>query len=123
VTYATYTTTVLFAGTDLYEYSKDLLPPDRNGDFFKRSVLTCFSERDKAIRYNVFLLGAIVAKLPRPLYEVAMWLIRTAPPNRFFLKLRWLFYDYAMSRTIFKLKGDGNESRENEAKRRFAGST
>lgn len=120
VTYATYTTTVPFVGTDLYEHSKAMLPPNYDGDFYKRSGLTCFSERDKAARYNILLLGAIAAKLPHLLYKVAMWLIRLVPPNRFFLKLRWLFYDHAMSRTIFKLKGDKNESRENEAKRRFA---
>jgi len=120
VTYATYTTTVLYPGTDLYEYGKHLLPPNDGGNFFGRSALTCFSGRDKATRYNVALLGAIASKLPGLLHKAAMWLIRVVPPNRFFLKLRWLFYDYAMSHTIFKLKGDRDESRENEVKRRFA---
>jgi len=109
VTYPSYSTTVPMKGTDLYNYciDKRLIDPHAYvGDMtgcWEKSSLPCFSEREKNIRYNVYLLGAIMAKLPYLLYEASLGLIKVVPPNKLFKMMRQSFYQYYISNKIFKL--------------------
>ncbi|MFZ1985429.1 MAG: hypothetical protein WAU91_13510, partial [Desulfatitalea sp.] len=109
VTYAAYSTTVPMKGTDLYDYclSHRLIDPDiHKSDMTgctQPSTLKCFSEKEKQIRYNIYLLGAIIARLPRFWGEIAIRLIRIVPPNRWFIRLRDIYYKYSIENKIFKL--------------------
>ena len=110
VTYPAYSITVPMQGTDLYDFClrRGLLDPathksDMTG-CYERPTLTCFSKREKDIRYNVFLLGAVAAKLPWPLDRLAILAIRWLPPNGFFRWVRDRFYKYSIERRIFSLK-------------------
>jgi radical SAM superfamily enzyme YgiQ (UPF0313 family) len=111
VTYAAYSTTVPMKGTELYDYSvaHHLIDPAiHKGDMTgctRPTTLKGFTEREKKIRYNVYLLGAIIAKLPNVLYWVAMGLIRIIPPNLLFKKMRDAFYKYSIENNIFRLHG------------------
>lgn len=113
VTYPSYTTTIPKKGTDLYNYCVDqeLIDPhtyvgDMSG-YGERSSLACFPDKEKDVRYNIYLLGAIIAKLPEPLRKVALRLIKVVPPNRLFETMRRVFYEYHISHTIFILpKGE-----------------
>lgn len=114
VTYPSYTTTVPTKGTELYNYCIDnrLIDfRDYKGDMsgcMEKSSLLCFTEKDKKIRYNIYLLGALIAKLPQPFYMLALFLIRVIPPNRFFKKVRKLLYRYYIENKIYKI---GRENR------------
>ncbi|MDA8140092.1 MAG: radical SAM protein [Desulfobacteraceae bacterium] len=109
VTYAAYSTTVPMKGTELYDYSvahRLIDPVTHKGDMTgctQPTALQGFTEREKNIRYNVYLLGAIIAKLPPIFHEIAMGLIRIIPPNRLFKKMRDAFYKYSIENTIFRL--------------------
>ena len=109
VTYPSFSTTVPLKGTDLYTYCKEhkLIDPvthknDMAGCTLP-STLSCFSPRDRAVRYNIYLVGAVIAKLPRPLFDLGLLLIRIVPPNPFFKWIRRRFYKYNIENRIFKL--------------------
>jgi radical SAM superfamily enzyme YgiQ (UPF0313 family) len=113
ITYPSYSTTVPMKGTTLYDYciehkfiDKDTYKGDMTG-CLQQSRLLCFSDKEKQIRYNIFLLGAVISKLPFPLDKMAIWLIKVIAPNRFFEKIREWFYDYSITHTIFKIPKGG----------------
>ena len=72
----------------------------------EKSALSCFTEKEKNIRYNVYLLGALIAKLPYPLDKVALFLIKVIQANIFFKKINDYLYDYYIKNKIFKLPKD-----------------
>lgn len=116
VTYPAYSTTVPMQDTDLYNYClrRGLLDPathksDMTG-CYERSTLSCFSEREKRIRYNVLLLGAVAAKLPWPLDRLAVLAIRWLPPNKVFRWIRDRLYRYYIERRIFCLRRGGRHA-------------
>jgi radical SAM superfamily enzyme YgiQ (UPF0313 family) len=109
VTYPAFSTTVPMRGTELYRYCIDHGIIDESSDSdmsgcSQRSELNCFSKKEKDIRYNIYLLGAIIAKLPIPFYNLAMLLIRVIPPNRLFVNLRKKMYGYYIENKIFRLR-------------------
>lgn len=112
VTYPSYSTTVPMEKTELYDYcvQHGLIDPSTYiGDMSgcaEESALSCFTEKEKDIRYNIYLLGALIAKLPCPLDKVALSLIKVVPPNAFFKKINSYLYDYYIKNKIFKLPGD-----------------
>ncbi len=109
VTYAAYSTTVPMKGTALYDYSvaRGLIDPQTHvGDLSGCcgiSTLACFTDREKRIRYNIFLLGAVAARLPFPLHWLVLQAIKYVPPNRLFTKIRRSYYRYAIENKIFNL--------------------
>ena len=109
VTYPSYSVTVPMKGTDLYNYcveKKYINPSIYSGDMSgcnEKPTLSIFSEREKNIRFNIYLLGAIISKLPTPLYHIAMFAIKVIPPNYFFRFLREKMYGYYIQNKIFKL--------------------
>lgn len=108
VTYSAYSVTVPMKGTALYDYCVDngYIDPDYNGDLsgtIKKSVLNCFSEKEKDIRYNVFLIGPILAKMPYPFYKAGVFLIKHTPPNRIYHAIRDGYYKYSIENTIFRV--------------------
>lgn len=108
VTFPQYSTLVPFCGTEIYnycvenrmmnQYSIDEIP-----SFDNTSTLLCFSQREKNIRFNVNLLGALVSKTPFPFYIAGLSAIIALPPNRFFRKIKKFTYDYYMENKIYKL--------------------
>ncbi len=114
VTYASYSTTVPIKGTQLYNYcAEHKLIDFRNyrgdmSDCMEKSNLLCFTEREKKIRYNIYLLGALIVKLPPPFYALALFLIRVIPPNKLFKKIRSHLHQYYIENKIFKI---GREKR------------
>ncbi len=109
VTYPSYSITVPMKGTQLYQYcvEKNLIDPSvYQGDMTGcslRPTLPCFTEKEKDIRYNIYLVGALIAKLPFPLNKIAIWLIKIVPPNKFFKTIHSCLYNYYISNRIFKL--------------------
>ncbi|MBU0715136.1 MAG: B12-binding domain-containing radical SAM protein [Verrucomicrobia bacterium] len=109
VTYPAFSTTVPMKGTALYAYCAKhglIDPATFVGDMSgcnRPSELACFSRKEKKIRFNIYLLGAIIARLPSPLYQLAIWLINIVPPNKWFLKLRQKYYLYNIENNIFRL--------------------
>lgn len=114
VTYTAYSTTVPMKRTELYDYcveKKIIDPTTHKGDMtgcHKKSTLSCFTEKEKNIRFNIYLLGAIITKLPFPLYNIAMELMKTVPPNSLFRKIHDYYLQYNLTHTIFKLDGNKN---------------
>jgi len=109
VTYPSYTITVPMKGTELYRYcaEKGLIDPasyqaDMTG-LRSRPTMPCFTEKEKDIRYNIYLLGALIAKLPLPFQRAAIWLIKIVPPNKFFKKIHSTLYEHYLLNKIFKL--------------------
>ena len=109
VTYAHYSTAVPMKGTQLYDYcvEHNLIDTssyqgDMNG-CSEQSLLSCFDEKEKKIRHNIYSLGAVIPKLPFPLDKIAIWLIKVVPPNNIFRKIRDRVYAYHITHTIFKL--------------------
>ena len=109
VTYPAYSITVPMKGTQLYDYCVEtsLIDPsvfegDMSGCSL-RPTLPCFTEKEKDIRYNIYLVGALIAKLPFPLNKMAIGLIKTVPPNTLFKKIHSCLYRYYISNRIFKL--------------------
>ncbi|MBF0227307.1 MAG: B12-binding domain-containing radical SAM protein [Desulfobacterales bacterium] len=109
VTYSSYSTTVPLKGTALYDYclAHNLIDPKTHkSDMIgcsQASTLSCFSHKEKDIRFNIYLLGAIIAKLPFPFDKFATQLIKVIPPNKFFRSMRQLYYKYSIENRIFKL--------------------
>ncbi len=112
VTYPAYSTTVPMERTALYDYTVGhglLDPNDHKSDLngcSEKSSLECFTEKEKNIRYNVYLLGPIISKFPRPFDSLAIALIKIIPPNRLFKAIRNTYYQYMIENVIFKLKPD-----------------
>lgn len=112
VTYAAYSTTVPMEKTELYDYcvQRGLIDSSTyQGDMSgcsEKSVLSCFTEKEKNVRYNVYLLGALIAKLPHPLDKVALSLIKPIPPNKSFIKIHDYLMNYYQTNKIFKLPKD-----------------
>jgi radical SAM superfamily enzyme YgiQ (UPF0313 family) len=109
VTYTAYSTTVPMRGTRLYDYcvQHELIDQhshksDMTG-CWSQSTLNCFSKKEKNIRYNIYLTGAIIAKLPTWIATIAIGLIKIVPPNPFFTKLQRIFYQYSIENKIFKV--------------------
>ncbi len=109
VTYSAYSTTVPMHGTELYDHcvtygfiDETTHKSDLTGCSDKSS-LSCFSRKEIDIRYNIFLLGAVIAKLPRPFFEMAIYAIKKIPPNPLFRKIRKIMYQYSIENKIFKL--------------------
>ena len=110
VTYLAYTTTEPMKGTKLYDYclDKGYIDSSFMGDFiqnFEKSPLSCFTEKEKDIRYNIFLLGSLVAKLPDWLYGFGMWLITHIKPNRLFEWIRDKVYQYHIENKVYLISG------------------
>jgi len=109
VTYPHYTTAVPMKGTELYDYCARYNFVDAScyqGDMSEcseKSVLSCFDDRDKNIRHNIYSLGAVIAKLPFPLDKIALSMIKVVPPNNIFKSIRSHVYDYYIANKIFKL--------------------
>lgn len=115
VTYPSYSTTIPMKGTELYDYCTergfihaDSHKSDMSG-CTERTALSCFTEKEKDIRYNIYLLGALISKLPFPLYNVAIYLIKTIPPNKSFKMVRDYLYEYYITHKIFLLPGAKKE--------------
>lgn len=113
VTYTNYSITVPMKGTDLHEYcleenliGSDCHVSDMNG-CSQPSTLACFTERERDTSYNIFLLGAIAARLPFPLDKLIVLLIKTVPPNKLFRKIRDAYLQYNQENRIFKLHAIG----------------
>lgn len=112
VTYPSYTTTVPMEKTELYSYCvrQGLIDPstyigDMNG-CVEKSTLSCFTEKEKNVRYNIFLLGALITKFPYPLDKFALFLIKVIRPKTFFKKIHDYLLDYYLTNRIFKLPKD-----------------
>ncbi len=112
ITYAAYSTTVPMEKTELYDHcvEQGLIDPSTyQGDMSgcsEKSALSCFTEKEKNVRFNIYLLGALLAKLPYPLDKVASFLIKVIPPNIFFKKINDYLYYYYIENKIFKLPED-----------------
>lgn len=118
-------------GTELYRYcvERDLIDPashelNMNG-CWERSTLTCFTEKERNVRYNIFLLGGLAAKLPNPLDKITILLIKVIPPNIVFKKIRYYVDQYYLTRRIFELKKEAIKygSEYNKFRRRFIDKT
>lgn len=109
VTYTNFSTTVPMKGTELYDYCIDkkiIDPATHKGDMTGctiKSALSCFTDKEKNIRHNIYLLGPITSRLPFPLYQIMMTIINTVPPNKLFKKIRDSYFEYNITHTIFKL--------------------
>lgn len=109
VTYTNYSTTVPMKNTQLYNYCTDRKIIDistHRGDMTgcsQKSTLSCFTEKEKDIRYNIYLLGPITSKLPFPFYNIGMFMIKNISPNLLFKKIRDIYFQYSITHTIFKL--------------------
>lgn len=112
VTYPSYTTTVPLVGTELYNYClKNKLIRDYSyhseiPSFYKKSSLSCFDEKEKNIRQNINLLGALTSKLPFPIDKFVIASILVLPPNKFFKKIHDLVFDYYISNKIYNFPKD-----------------
>jgi radical SAM superfamily enzyme YgiQ (UPF0313 family) len=115
VTYVNYTTTEPMKGTKLYDYCLEHKYIDNNtkvGDMthmFQKSPLNCFSEKEKNIRYNIYALGCLVSKLPKPLRNFGLWIIKTLPANRIFGFIRQRVYNYHIENKIFNFSKEAKE--------------
>jgi len=121
VSYLSYTTAVPMKGTYLYDYcvSNKFIDPSYNSDMSDvshLSVLSCFDKKEKNIRYNIYLLGAIISRLPFWLQKVAIQIIKVVPPNSWFLKLRHKYFDYSISHLIYKLPDETKFRDENDSR-------
>jgi radical SAM superfamily enzyme YgiQ (UPF0313 family) len=119
VTYVAYTTTEPMKGTQLYQYCIDKGYIDESfvGDMtkmFEKSPLSCFNAKEKNIRYNIFLLGCLVSKLPIGLYQLGMWVIKHIKPNRLFKWVRQQIYLYYIENKIFSFSTKAKEIRDEE---------
>lgn len=120
VTYVNFTTTEPMRGTQLYDYCIDRGYVDESfvGDMtqmFEKSPLSCFSQKEKDMRYNIFLLGCLVSKLPNFLYKFGIWIIKNIKPNRFFKWLKPYVYQYYIENKIFLFSKQAKEIRDEQA--------
>ena len=108
VSYTHYSMTDPIKGTDLYDYclEKNLIDKDYSGDMSNcstRSILRCFDNKDKDIRYNIYLLGALGGKLPYCLINLFIWILKFFKPNKFFEWIYKKYYKYNIEKVIYKL--------------------
>lgn len=109
VTYPSYSTTVPMKGTELYNYCIERNIINFNvykgdmTDCSQRSALSCFTERERDIRYNIYLVGALISKLPPPFFNFALAMIKVIPPNKLFKKIREWIFQYYITHKIFKI--------------------
>jgi len=109
ITWMNYTTTVPMDKTELYNYcvAHELLNPlTYEGDMggcMERSELSCFTEKERDIRFNIFLLGEWIAKLPPMLGNIVSYLIRVIPPNRLFRMFNAMRFRWYMEHKIFEV--------------------
>lgn len=109
VTYTHYTTTVPMKGTELYNYcieKKFIDPLTHKGDMTgisEISALSCFTEKEKKIRFNIYLLGPIVSILPFPLYTIGIAVIKSLPPNEYFRKIHRYYSRHKCMSDILKV--------------------
>jgi radical SAM superfamily enzyme YgiQ (UPF0313 family) len=106
-TYTHFSTTVPMQGTKLYETALKVLPSGYVGDMVdcdKQSPLTCWSRRDKGVRFNILLLGHLAAKAPWVLHGAMLWLIKHTKPNRFYQWLHDKMQKHYLENVIFKVK-------------------
>jgi anaerobic magnesium-protoporphyrin IX monomethyl ester cyclase len=116
VSYLAYTTTEPMKGTQLYQYclEKGYIDKSFKGDFIQnleRSPLSCFSKKEKDIRYNIFLLGCLVSKLPGFLYNLGMWVIIHIKPNKVFEWIKNMVYLYHLENKIYRFSGKAKSIR------------
>lgn len=109
VTFPAYTMAVPIEGTDLYRFCEEQgfiggcsYDSDAPG-FYDKSGLLCFSEREKNIRLNVNLLGALISKFPFPLDRLLVLLILVVPPNKVFKWVSDFVFRYYIGKKIYKL--------------------
>lgn len=113
VTYTHYTTTDPMKGTELYNYciEKKIIDPSiYKGDMTgisEMSILSCFTEKEKKIRFNIYLLGPLIANLPFPLYNIAIFMIKVMPPNKYFRKIHRFYSRYKCANDILKIRKGG----------------
>jgi len=107
VTFPHYSITDPIKGTRLFEYcvENNIIDPSHEGftDIYRKSVLSCFSDKEKNIQENICLVGSLISKLPFPFYKMAIWLIKIIPPNKVFRKINKWFHDYNVNNKIYKL--------------------
>ena len=109
VTYPAYSTTVPMYGTELFNYCverKLINPVNHKSDMTgctEKSNLSSFTDRERDIRFNIYLLGAVISKLPFPLDRLAIQLIQIIRPNKLFRRMRQIMYKYYIENKIFKL--------------------
>lgn len=109
VSYPAYSTTVPMEGTTLYQdcLVRGLIDPaTHHSDMAgcsQESGLLCFTKKDKRRRYNIYLLGAAVSKLPSPFYQLGMFAIKHIPPNPLFHLIRDKLYTHYIENVIFAL--------------------
>jgi anaerobic magnesium-protoporphyrin IX monomethyl ester cyclase len=108
ITYSAYSITDPMRGTKLLTdcIDKGLLDKNYAGDMGmtnNKSPLTCFSDTEKNIQYNIFCLGPVLSFLPVSLYGFLRFLIYF-PPNRFFEWVRKKYHKYSIENRIFKLR-------------------
>lgn len=108
-TCAAFTIFTPFPGTKLYKYclEKKWIPDVKNPIFPRsttdRSMLSCFSEKEKDIQRNIILLGTL-ANGNRFLRTIIMkWLIYL-PPNKFYFYMSFLARNYYNYRHIWPMK-------------------
>lgn len=117
VTYVNYTTTEPMKGTKLYDYcvEREYIDPDTFvGDMthmFEKSPLSCFSEKEKNIRFNIYALGCLTSKLNGIPYKVMMWVIKNIPANKLFAFIRKYVYRYHIENKIFAFSEEDKEIR------------
>lgn len=107
VTFPHYSITDPMKGTKLFEYcvKNNLINLSHDGFVgkYEKSILSCFSDKEKNIQKNVCLIGPLISKLPFLFYKMGIWLIKKIPPNKIFEKLNKWFYNYNINHTIYKL--------------------
>ena len=98
-TYAAFTIFTPFPGTELHQYclEKGYLPKTDHPVFPRsttdRSMLNCFSKKEKDIQRNILLLGPLASGNKMLRIIVMKWLIYL-PPNQFFFYLSFLVRNY-----------------------------
>jgi len=70
----------------------------------EKSPYLNLSKREVDIRYNIFLLGPILTRLPNPIRFLGKIVIKLVPPNILFEKIRLIYFNYMMEHGIYKLK-------------------
>ena len=109
VSYPAYSITVPMEGTALYDraVSHGLIDPGAHRsdmtNCHEKSLLNSFTDHEKSVQLNIYLLGAIAAKLPRPLDKLLVAVMKLVPPNRLFRFIRQRFYQYSIENVIFRL--------------------
>lgn len=105
---ASFTIFTPFPGTDLHSYclKKGYIPRTKKPVFPRsttdRSMLNCFSEREKNIQRNIMLLGPL-ANSSRWLRGIILKILIYLPPNRIFFYLSFLVGNYLNYRYIWPI--------------------